>query len=39
MSESRKLIYTNLDITAYYLVENQNTYNKGDSFKFKAIFG
>lgn len=39
MPDSRKLVYTNLDITAHFLIGNQSIYSRGDSFKFKAIFG
>jgi hypothetical protein len=39
MPESKKLVYTNLDITAHFLIGNQSIYSRGDSFKFKAIFG
>lgn len=39
MPDSRKLVYTNLDITAHFLIGSQSIYSRGESFKFKAIFG
>jgi la-related protein 1 len=39
LPEHKKLIYSNLDITAYFLAGNQSIHSRGDSFKFKAIFG